>query len=132
MSVHGLLGTYTRFARGAHILHDCVRGRRSQGRGDLHIDNARQYTGTLVGWLRRFHGVATSYLPHYLLWHRQTHRLGPDQATAAVRAARVAIISAPKPLSAPRKPLPRGKSPRWKKPVRRKQRGRRAKESDND
>jgi hypothetical protein len=32
----------------------------------FHIHNANAYHGRLKGWMARFHGVATKYLPNYL------------------------------------------------------------------
>lgn len=36
----------------------------------VHIDRALAYRHRLKAWLARFRGVATRYLPHYLVWHR--------------------------------------------------------------
>ena len=36
--------------------------------GVYHIQNANAYHSRLKGWMRRFHGVATKYLEHYLGW----------------------------------------------------------------
>jgi len=36
----------------------------------FHIQNVNAYDSRLKGWMRRFHGVATKYLPHYLGWRR--------------------------------------------------------------
>ena len=35
-----------------------------------HIQNVNSYDSRLKGWLDRFRGVATKYLPNYLGWHR--------------------------------------------------------------
>ena len=35
-----------------------------------HIQNVNAYDGRLKGWMRRFNGVATKYLPNYLGWRR--------------------------------------------------------------
>lgn len=37
---------------------------------DIHINNVNAYHGRLKEWMRRFHGVATEYLPSYLSWRR--------------------------------------------------------------
>jgi hypothetical protein len=34
-----------------------------------HVENVQVYGALLVGWIRRFRGVATKYLPNYLAWH---------------------------------------------------------------
>lgn len=43
---------------------------------DFHINNVNAYHGRLKEWLRRFHGVATKNLPHYLGWRRALEALG--------------------------------------------------------
>jgi transposase-like protein len=40
------------------------------GAPDLHINNVNAYHSRLKQWLRRFNGVATKNLPHYLGWRR--------------------------------------------------------------
>jgi transposase-like protein len=37
---------------------------------DIHINNVNAYHGRFKEWMRRFHGVATEYLPNYLNWRR--------------------------------------------------------------
>ncbi|GCB06833.1 IS1595 family transposase [Ralstonia sp. SET104] len=41
-----------------------------------HVQNVNAYTSRLKGWMRRFHGVATKYLPNYLGWRRMLERSG--------------------------------------------------------
>jgi hypothetical protein len=36
----------------------------------FHVQNVNAYDSRLKTWMRRFHGVATAYLPHYLGWRR--------------------------------------------------------------
>ncbi len=36
----------------------------------FHIQGVNSYHQRLKGWIQRFHGVATKYLPHYLGWFR--------------------------------------------------------------
>lgn len=43
-------------------------------RGAWHIQNVNAYHSRLKGWLQRFRGVPTSYLPHYLGWFRALDR----------------------------------------------------------
>lgn len=38
--------------------------------GVFHVQNVNAYHGRLHGWMSRFFGVATKYLPNYLAWHR--------------------------------------------------------------
>jgi transposase-like protein len=38
--------------------------------GVYHINNVNAYDSRLKGWMFRFKGVATKYLPNYLGWHR--------------------------------------------------------------
>ena len=40
----------------------------------FHIQNANAYHSRLKGWMARFHGVATKYLPNYLGWRRCLER----------------------------------------------------------
>jgi hypothetical protein len=40
----------------------------------FHIQNANVYHSRLKGWMARFHGVATKYLPNYLGWRRCLER----------------------------------------------------------
>ena len=44
--------------------------------GTYHIQNVNAYASRLKGWLERFRGVATEYLPHYLGWRRDIERHG--------------------------------------------------------
>jgi len=38
--------------------------------GQFHIQNVNGYMSRLRGWMRRFNGVGTEYLPNYLGWMR--------------------------------------------------------------
>ena len=44
--------------------------------GVYHVQNVNAYDSRLKEWLRRFHGVATKYLPNYLGWRRLLERQG--------------------------------------------------------
>jgi hypothetical protein len=60
---------YRVFAREAGIRHHAVKlsaGIRVDGA--LHVQNVNAYHSRFKQWLRRFHGVATRYLPNYLAW----------------------------------------------------------------
>src|ERR1044071_2848798 len=61
---------YRYFAREMGISHESVNvsaGKRV--RGAIHIQNVNAYHSRYKGWVSRFHGVATHYLPNYLGWH---------------------------------------------------------------
>lgn len=49
--------------------------------GPWHINNVNGYHGRLKNWLRRFKGVASSYLNHYLGWFRALDRFKPTNLT---------------------------------------------------
>jgi transposase-like protein/IS1 family transposase len=60
---------YRAFAREAGITHRAVN--LSAGvrvAGALHVQNVNAYHSRFKEWLRRFHGVASRYLPNYLGW----------------------------------------------------------------
>ena len=52
-------------------------------RGAWHIQNVNAYHSRLKGWIRRFRGVATSYLHHYLGWFRAVDRCAPGHLPPA-------------------------------------------------
>jgi transposase-like protein len=56
-------------------------------RGAWHIQNVNAYHGRLKGWMQRFKGVATSYLPNYLGWFRALDRNAPTGAKPAAPLA---------------------------------------------
>ncbi len=59
-------GVYDVFARETGITHQTInvhQGRRVLD-GVFHIQNVNAYDSRLKNWMRRFHGVATKYLPH--------------------------------------------------------------------
>ena len=49
----------------------------------FHIQNVNAYDSRLKGWMARFHGVATKYLPNYLGWRRCLERFS-DQLTPEI------------------------------------------------
>jgi len=49
--------------------------------GPWHINNVNGYHSRLKNWLRRFNGVASSYLRHYLGWFRALERFRPIALT---------------------------------------------------
>jgi transposase-like protein len=42
----------------------------------FHLQNVNAYDSRLKGWMARFYGVATKYLPNYLGWRRSLERFG--------------------------------------------------------
>lgn len=56
-------------------------------RGAWHIQNVNAYHGRLKEWMRRFKGVATSYLPNYLGWFRALDRNARSHAKPAALLA---------------------------------------------
>jgi hypothetical protein len=50
----------------------------------FHIQDVNAYHGRLKGWMARFHGVATKYLPNYLGWRRFLERFASSLAPSLV------------------------------------------------
>lgn len=70
---------YGQFAEAAGLLHislNASKGERTYG--SYHIQNVNAYISRLKGWLHRFRGVATKYLPSYLGWRRWIEREAED------------------------------------------------------
>lgn len=70
---------YGQFAEAAGLLHislNASKGERTYG--SYHIQNVNAYISRLNGWLHRFRGVATKYLPSYLGWRRWIEREAED------------------------------------------------------
>jgi transposase-like protein len=60
---------YPAFAREAGISHRAVNlAAGVRVAGALHVQNVNAYHSRFKQWLRRFHGVASRYLPNYLGW----------------------------------------------------------------
>jgi transposase-like protein len=77
---------YRGFAEAAQIAHTPVNlsaGIRVIDHA-FHIQNVNAYHGRLKGWMARFHGVATKYLPNYLGWRRFLERFAPSLTTTLV------------------------------------------------
>ena len=49
--------------------------------GAFHVQNVNPYHGRLKGWMGRFNGVATRYLPSYLGWRRALERSAEPSAS---------------------------------------------------
>jgi hypothetical protein len=50
----------------------------------FHTQNVNAYHGRRKGWMARFHGVATKYLPSYLGWRRFLERFASSLAPSLV------------------------------------------------
>lgn len=46
---------------------------------EYHIQNVNSYISRLKGWMARFHGVGTAYLPNYLAWRRLFETANPSE-----------------------------------------------------
>jgi ISXO2-like transposase domain len=85
---------YAAFAAGHGLHHEPVNlaaGIRVRD-GAFHIQNVNAYHGRLKGWIGRFNGVATRYLPNYLGWRRTLERT-PDPS-----ASRTWLLAAAQPI----------------------------------
>ena len=69
-------GVYGAYARTCGIAHRTINIRRGIRviEGVFHIQNVNAYDSRLKTWMRRFNGVATKYLDHYLGWRRMLER----------------------------------------------------------
>ncbi len=62
---------YHYFAREAGISHEAINVRQGvRVRGAIHVQNVNAYHSRFRGWMGRFNGIATHYLPNYLGWRR--------------------------------------------------------------
>jgi transposase-like protein len=79
---------YRAFANASHRLHIAlVTSAGEHTWGTYHIQNVNAYASRLKGWMARFKGVATRYLPHYLGWHRRLERDGDNLGRTSYVAA---------------------------------------------
>jgi transposase-like protein len=79
---------YRRIADARDILHISLNLSEGERRwGIYHIQNVNAYDSRLKDWMRPFKGVATSYLPNYLGWHRMLDREIGVPAPAELLAA---------------------------------------------
>jgi hypothetical protein len=79
---------YRAFAREAGLTHRAVN--LSAGvrvAGALHVQNVNAYHSRFKEWLRRFHGVASRYLPNYLGWRWAVDGGRIDSAEMLLRSA---------------------------------------------
>jgi transposase-like protein len=76
---------FAAYCRRAGIANECPGGRR-HGSASLtlfHNHRAAAAGRSFGSWLRRFHGVATKYLQHYLSWHELLDRTPGTSGTAS-------------------------------------------------
>jgi len=59
---------YSAFAKKTGIAHEAIHTKGPRARGVFHVQNVNAYGSRLKTWMRRFNGVATKYLGHYLGW----------------------------------------------------------------
>jgi transposase-like protein len=71
-------------ARARHLEYHTVKTAQGERRcGPWHIQNVNAYHSRWKNWMVRFHGVATSYLHHYLGWFRALDRNAQSGAPTA-------------------------------------------------
>jgi transposase-like protein len=62
---------YRRAAAKLEVKYEVLNGRaKERRRGPFHLQNVNNYHGRWKGWMHRFRGVASSYLPNYVAWFR--------------------------------------------------------------
>jgi len=74
---------YAAFAAACGIRHEPINvaaGVRVRD-GAFHVQNVNAYHGRPKGWMGRFNGVATRYLPNYLGWRRTLERAPEPSAS---------------------------------------------------
>jgi transposase-like protein len=77
-------GMLAKVASDLGIEHHAVNTLRGEHiRGAWHIQNVNAYHSRFKQWMRRFNGVATSYLPNYLGWFRALDRNAQSGAKPA-------------------------------------------------
>jgi transposase-like protein len=86
---------YATFADKRGLLHEAVNlsaGERIRAK-TIHLQNVNGYHSRLKGWIARFHGVSTRWLPNYLGWRRMLD--GHDQvlSPAVVLMSALKIIN---------------------------------------
>jgi transposase-like protein len=82
---------YRAFANATGRLHVALNASAGEHTwGTYHIQNVNSYTSGLKGWIARFKGVATVFLPSYLGWHRKIEREGESFTRLSCIAAALA------------------------------------------
>lgn len=82
---------YATFATKRGLLHEAVNlsaGERVRAK-TIHLQNVNGYHSRLKGWISRFHGVSTRWLPNYLGWRRMLD--GHESALSPVAVLRSAL-----------------------------------------
>ena len=79
---------YRYFAQDARITHRAVNLRAGiRVDGAIHVQNVNAYHSRLRGWLHHFNGVATHYLPNYLVWRWAIDAKRIDSSDTLLRGA---------------------------------------------
>lgn len=80
--------SYKYFALENNISHQAINlAAGTRVRGAIHVQNVNAYHSRFREWLRRFHGVATHYLPNYLGWRRGLDTRRMDSPETLLKAA---------------------------------------------
>ena len=70
--------TFNKFAKTSKLQHATI----NRGKGIfannaiVHLNNIMNYHAEFLQWMKRFHGVASSYLKNYLAWFRMLEESG--------------------------------------------------------
>ena len=83
-------GTFA-ISRGIDYVRLPGEGRAQQLASHFHLENVLRFERDFRGWLRRFRGVGTIYLPNYLTWHRVLNSLERPSARLLVESVRGSI-----------------------------------------
>lgn len=75
---HSWYKTFSKIHSIAHHRLITLDNQRVIGR-EYHIQNVNGYISRLKGWMTRFHGVGTAYLPSYLAWRRLFESAQPSE-----------------------------------------------------
>jgi transposase-like protein len=80
---------YRTFTAAEGLAHEALNVRAGiRARGPFHIQNVNNYHSRFKGWLARFLGVASHYLPNYLGWR---HALDGNRITAPLDLLKAAL-----------------------------------------
>ena len=85
---------YRAFTKKAHLEHRSINlstGVRVQGHA-FHIQNVNAYDSRLKGWMCRFRGVATKYLPNYLGWRRCIEKYSGELSTQVMLTQALGVM----------------------------------------
>lgn len=93
--------TLRRAAREAGVEHQAITIRAGvHVRGPWHIQNVNAYHSRWKGWVRRFNGISSRYLPNYLGWFRALERNARAKAPVSTLLALALGIHGASPANA--------------------------------